>query len=64
MHGEVVDPEVDLFARERPLIERVLVGLLGQSPGSEVVLEHITTERRRAFVPAGPERLAVSITSW
>jgi dihydroorotase len=53
----VVDPEVDLFAREGTFIERVLVGLLGQCPGLEVVLD-ITTERAPAFVPAGPERLA------
>lgn len=47
------DPEIDVFAREGIFIERVLVGLLGQS---EVVLEHITTERRQPScrpVPSG-----------
>ncbi len=63
VHGEVVDPEVDLFAREGTFIKRVLVGLLDQSPGLEVVLEPITASGV-AFVPAGAERLAASIASW
>lgn len=61
-HGEVVNPEVDLFAREDTFIEWVLVGLLGQLQGLEVVLEYITTERRQPSCRRA-SWLAVSITS-
>ncbi|MDQ3777165.1 MAG: hypothetical protein M3461_23830 [Pseudomonadota bacterium] len=60
----MVDPEVDLFAREGTFIERVLVGLLGQSPGLEGRSRTHHDRAAPSFVPAGPERLAVSITSW
>jgi hypothetical protein len=45
-----------IFAPEGIFIERVLVGLLGQSPGIGVVLEYIRTEPRQPScrpVPSG-----------
>ena len=63
VHGEVVDPEVDVFDRERVFIERVLIDLLERFPGLKIVLEHITTREAVDFVFAGPERLAATITA-
>ena len=43
VHGEVTDPEVDIFDREAAFIDRVLAPLRARCPGCSVVLEHITT---------------------
>ena len=44
VHGEVTDPEVDVFDREAVFIERVLSKLVKDFPGLKIVFEHITTE--------------------
>lgn len=43
VHGEVTDPSVDVFDRERVFLERVLLPLLDRVPALRVVLEHVTT---------------------
>ena len=53
MHGEVTDPEVDIFDREAVFIERVLAPLRARLPELRVVLEHVTTADGVAFVAAG-----------
>jgi len=62
IHGEVTDPEIDIFDREAVFIERVLEPLLGRHPGLKVVLEHITTSDAADFVRSGPPTLAATIT--
>lgn len=62
IHGEVTDPEVDVFDREAVFIERVLAPLIKDFPALRVVLEHITTEEAVDFVREGPDRLAATIT--
>jgi len=62
VHGEVVDPAVDIFDREHVFIERVLTPLLERLPRLKVVLEHITTQAAVAFVQAGEDRLGATIT--
>ena len=62
IHGEVVDPAVDIFDREAVFIERVLAPLLQRHPGLKVVLEHITTADAVDFVRSGPPTLAATIT--
>jgi dihydroorotase len=62
IHGEVVDPAVDIFDREAVFIERVLAPLLRRHPGLKVVLEHITTADAVDFVGSGPPTLAATIT--
>lgn len=62
VHGEVTDPDIDIFDRERVFIERVLQPLLADHPGLRVVMEHITTAEAAAFVTAGPERLGATVT--
>ncbi|MGC9239959.1 MAG: dihydroorotase [Acidithiobacillus sp.] len=62
LHGEVTDPEVDIFDREAVFIESVLRPLLADFPGLKVVLEHITTAEAVDFVRAHGERLGATIT--
>jgi dihydroorotase len=63
VHGEVTDPAVDVFDRERVFIEKVLAPLIGRHPGLKVVLEHITTREGAEFVMAAPPRVAATITA-
>jgi dihydroorotase len=63
IHGEVTDPEVDVFDRERIFIERVLTPLVDRHPGLKVVLEHITTREAAELVSAAPPRIAATITA-
>ena len=63
LHGEVTDPEVDVFDREAAFIDRHLVPLLRAFPGLRVVLEHITTRTAVDFVVAAPSNVAATITA-
>jgi dihydroorotase len=62
VHGEVTDPEVDIFDREAVFLDRVMLPLLKRHPGLKVVLEHITTREGVAFVEAHPDRMGGTIT--
>ncbi len=63
VHGEVTDPDVDLFDREALFIERVLAPTLEQLPSLRVVFEHITTRDGVQFVEQAPETVAATITA-
>jgi dihydroorotase len=62
VHGEVTDPEVDIFDREAVFLDKVLAPLLKRHPGLKIVLEHITTKEGVAFVEANPARVGGTIT--
>jgi dihydroorotase len=62
VHGEVTDPEVDIFDREAVFIERVLDPLRRRSPELKIVLEHITTEEAVGYVRSAAN-LAATITA-
>jgi dihydroorotase len=63
VHGEVVDPEVDVFDREPVFIEEVLGPLLERFAGLKVVLEHITTREAVQFVEVTGANVAATITA-
>jgi dihydroorotase len=63
VHGEVTDPEIDLFDREAVFIDRVLDPLRRRLPELRIVLEHITTEEAVAYISAGGPNLAATITA-
>jgi len=63
IHGEVTDPAVDVFDRERVFVERVLVPLTDRFPALRVVLEHITTREAAQFVANAPSNVAATITA-
>jgi dihydroorotase len=62
VHGEVTDPDVDVFDRERVFVERHLTQIVRDFPGLKVVLEHITTREAAAFVGGAPANVAATIT--
>jgi len=61
VHGEVTDPEVDVFDREAAFIDRVLSALVEDFPGLKIVLEHITTEDAASFIE-GRQNVAATVT--
>ncbi len=63
VHGEVTDPAVDIFDREKVFIDRVLEPLVERVPGLRIVFEHITTAEAVAFVLQAPPRVAATITA-
>lgn len=50
VHGEVTDPEIDIFDREKVFIDRVLRPLTQKLPNLKVVMEHVTTMDAVRFV--------------
>jgi dihydroorotase len=64
VHGEVTDPAIDLFDREKIFIDRVLVPLRRDFPALKIVFEHITTREAADYVGAGPAGLlAATLTA-
>lgn len=63
IHGEVVDPEVDIFDREARFIERKLQPLVECFPNLRIVLEHLSTREGVEFVQARGPQVAATITA-
>jgi dihydroorotase len=62
VHGEVTDPDVDVFDREAVFIDRVLSRLVDDFPDLKIVFEHITTAQAADFVRDAPATVAATIT--
>ena len=62
VHGEVTDPEIDVFDRENVFIEKTLQPLLQRFPELKVVFEHITTKEAADFVLQAGDNVAATIT--
>jgi dihydroorotase len=62
VHGEVTDPDVDIFDREAVFIDRVLVPLIDHFPALKIVFEHVTTAEAVAFVAEGGANIGATIT--
>ncbi len=63
VHGEVTDPVVDVFDREKAFIEDVLGPLVERFPSMRVVLEHITTRDAVHYVEVTGPNIAATITA-
>jgi dihydroorotase len=63
MHGEVTDPEVDIFDREAVFIDRVMQPLRRDLPELKVVFEHITTKEAAQYVAEAAAATAATITA-
>lgn len=63
VHGEVTDPAIDLFDREKVFIDTVLLPLTQRFPQLKVVMEHITTREAAEFVAAAPAHVAATLTA-
>ncbi|MEO8156628.1 MAG: dihydroorotase [Betaproteobacteria bacterium] len=63
IHGEVTDPQVDIFDREKVFIERVMIALVQRLPALRIVMEHITTASAVKFVRSASDNVAATITA-
>lgn len=63
VHGEVTDPAVDIFDREKVFIDRVLSDLVRDFPGLKIILEHVTTQEGVDFVKETGTNIAATITA-
>jgi dihydroorotase len=63
VHGEVTDPDIDVFDREQVFINTVLEPLIARFPDLKIVMEHITTQNAVDFVSQAPKNIAATITA-
>ncbi|TMM54897.1 dihydroorotase [Sulfitobacter sabulilitoris] len=63
VHGEVTDPDIDIFDREAVFIDRVLDPIRRATPGLRVVMEHITTRDAVDYARAQGPDLGATITT-
>ena len=63
VHGEVTDPEIDIFDREAVFIDRVMTPLRSDMPELKVVFEHITTQDAAHYVQEAGKHTAATITA-
>ena len=63
VHGEVTDPDVDVFDRESVFLDRTLGALVKRFPKLHIVVEHMTTQEAVAFVERAPRNVAGTITA-
>lgn len=61
VHGEVTDPDVDIFDREKVFIDTVLRPLVQRFPRLKVVMEHVTTMDAVKFVKSCDEGIFVKL---
>ena len=63
VHGEVTDPEIDVFDREAVFIDKHLAPLRRDFPQLKIVLEHITTREAAQYVAQAGAYTAATITA-
>jgi dihydroorotase len=62
VHGEVTDPDVDIYDRERVFVDTLLARITRTFPALRVVVEHVTTREAVQFVTDAPANVAATIT--
>lgn len=62
IHGESIDPTVDIFDREAVFVHKQLAPIVERYDRLRVVLEHITTAEAADFVLQAPSTVAATIT--
>jgi len=63
VHGEVTDPDIDIFDREKAFIDSELAGIIRRFPELRIVFEHVTTRDAVEFVRACGPNVAATITA-
>ena len=63
VHGEVTDPDVDVFDRERVFIDTVLAVIAQRFPALRIVFEHITTREAAQYVESAGPNVGATITA-
>jgi dihydroorotase len=64
MHGEDVDPAVDIFDREASFCERYLAAWTREFPGLKFILEHLSSKDGADFVRAHAPQVGGTITPY
>src|SRR6266852_730152 len=64
MHGEDVDPDIDIFDREAVFIDRKLIPLTKSFPGLRMILEHLSSKEGVDFVRSAKPQLGGTITPY
>ena len=62
IHGEVTDPEIDIFDREAVFIDKVLIPLRKKLPNLKIVFEHITTKAAAEYVTEADGYIGATVT--
>ncbi|MFX8164810.1 dihydroorotase, partial [Acinetobacter baumannii] len=62
VHGEVTDPDIDVFDREAVFVDRVMTPLRAAMPELKVVFEHITTKEAAQYVTEADRFTAATLT--
>ena len=62
VHGEVTDPSIDVFDREKAFIDKVLTPTRKDFPELKIVFEHITTRDAVDYVLSEDAHTAATIT--
>lgn len=62
VHGEVTDPDVDVFDREAVFIDRILARVAERFARLRIVFEHVTTRQAVQFVTGARAGIAATIT--
>ncbi|HEY0858249.1 MAG TPA: dihydroorotase [Albitalea sp.] len=63
VHGEVTDPAIDIFDREKAFIDQQLIPLRADFPELKIVVEHITTRDAAQYVHEAGSHTAATITT-
>src|SRR6185503_6966518 len=63
VHGEVTDPDVDIFDREVVFLDRTMGALVKRFPALKIVVEHMTTHEAVAFVERAGPNVAGTLTA-
>jgi dihydroorotase len=63
VHGEVTDPEIDLFDREKAFIDTRLIPLRRDFPALKIVFEHITTREAAQYVSEADAFVGATVTA-
>jgi dihydroorotase len=64
MHGEVTDPDVDVFDREAVFVEKRLAPWTREFPGLRMILEHLSSKEGVDFVRAAAPQVGGTITPY
>lgn len=62
VHGEVNDPDIDIFDREAVFIDRTMLPLTERYPELKIIFEHVTTLEATQFVTDSSSNIGATIT--
>jgi dihydroorotase len=63
IHGEVTDPDIDIFDREKVFLDRFLQQIVTRFSNLKISLEHITTKDSVDFITESRENVVASMTA-